>query len=181
MRICKCCRSVLAGRGNGLPAQLHTSFDKAERLSRIVKYRWATYYECRQCSVSGRCGCVHDCCRPDKSGHVSTIISAPLVAFSLRNVHLPAFWSMLAELAAIPFSAWRRRGYRDIAMAHGSTPVPTTSCAITLVCQIIRMRQRLQKASMYHKAPAWRRIITATSFLAPFLEFSHGNQGQFSR
>jgi hypothetical protein len=31
----------------------------------------------------------------------------------------------------------------DLAMAHGSSPVPTTSCATAFVCQIIRMRQRL--------------------------------------
>jgi hypothetical protein len=71
---------------------------------------------------------------------------------------------MLAELVAIQFSATALGAAVDIAMAHGNSPVPTTSRATALVCQIIRMRQRLWKASIYYKAHAWRRIITATSF-----------------
>ena len=49
--------------------------------------------------------------------------------------------SMLAELAEIQFCEWCYRAYRH--GVHGSTPVPTTSCAMALVCQIIRMRRRL--------------------------------------
>jgi len=62
---------------------------------------------------------------------------------------------MLAESVAIQLGVTVLGAAVYIAIAYGGSPVPTTSCAMALAWQFIRMPQRLWNTSMYYTATAW--------------------------